>query len=290
MAMLLSLGAFAQDQEQETMQPNQSESTQSEPTSGVWTRGGNISLLFNQAAFNKDWTGGGSNNYGGNLTINYDANYKAGDWTWDNKFLFDYGINKISGQDSRKTTDRLSLNSLLGKQATETWYFSFFVNFQTQIARGYDYDATPKLLKTKFMAPGYLSFGPGMLWKKSDNLKVNISPATARIVFSSREFTDKGAHFGVEKGKTSRFEFGASVNAFARLTLCENITMENTLALYSNYLDKPQNVDIDYTLGLVMKVNDFISANFVFQSIYDHDAVKAFQIRENFGAGFTYKF
>ena len=39
-----------------------------------------------------------------------------------------------------------------------------------------------------------------------------------------------------------------------------------------------------------MKVNDFLSANLTFQAIYDDDAVKAFQIREVFGAGLTYKF
>lgn len=279
MTLLVSFCAFAQETEEE------------KPTNANgWTRGGNVSLLFNQAAFNKEWTGGGTNNYGGNLTINYDANYKYDTWTWDNKFLFDYGLSKIDGEDVRKTNDRLAFNSLLGKQATNNWYYSFFLNFQTQISKGYDYATNPKTLKTKFMAPGYLSFGPGILWKKSDNLKVNISPATARFIFTSKDFTAAGEHFGVKQGETSRFEFGAALNGFARFDIAPNVTMENTLALYSNYLDKPLNVDIDYTLGLIMKVNDFLSANFVFQAIYDDNAVKAVQVRETFGAGFTYKF
>ena len=87
-----------------------------------------------------------------------------------------------------------------------------------------------------------------------------------------------------------RYEFGAAVNAYAKFDLMENMTLENTLNLYSNYLDKPGNVDIDYTFNLMMKVNDYISASLVFQAIYDDDAVKAFQIREAFGAGLTYKF
>ena len=143
---------------------------------------------------------------------------------------------------------------------------------------------------TRFMAPGYFSFGPGMLWKKSDNLKVNIAPATSRLIFTAKKFTEDVAHFGVEKGKTLRYEFGAAVNAYAKFDLMENMTLENTLNLYSNYLDKPGNVDIDYTFNLMMKVNDYISASLVFQAIYDDDAVKAFQIREAFGAGLTYKF
>ena len=143
---------------------------------------------------------------------------------------------------------------------------------------------------TRFMAPGYFSFGPGMLWKKSDNLKVNIAPATSRLIFTAKKFTETADHFGVEKGKTLRYEFGAAVNAYAKFDLMDNMTLENTLNLYSNYLDKPGNVDIDYTFNLMMKVNDYISASLVFQAIYDDDAVKAFQIREAFGAGLTYKF
>ena len=124
-----------------------------------------------------------------------------------------------------------------------------------------------------------------MLWKKSDNLKVNIAPATSRLIFTAKKFTEDVAHFGVEKGKTLRYEFGAAVNAYAKFDLMDNMTLENTLNLYSNYLDKPGNVDIDYTFNLMMKVNDYISASLVFQTIYDDDAVKAFQIREAFGAG-----
>ena len=64
--------------------------------------------------------------------------------------------------------------------------------------------------------------------------------------------------------------------------------MENILALYSNYLDKPQNIDIDYTMNLDMKINSFLSANLIFQTIYDDNAYQGFQIREVFGIGINY--
>jgi hypothetical protein len=70
----------------------------------------------------------------------------------------------------------------------------------------------------------------------------------------------------------------------------ENVSMENILNLYSNYLDKPQNVDIDYQMNLSMKINRYLSTNLTFQAIYDDNAVGAFQIREVFGVGFNAKF
>jgi len=70
----------------------------------------------------------------------------------------------------------------------------------------------------------------------------------------------------------------------------ENISMENILTLFSNYIDKPQNIDIDYTMNLVMKINDVFSTNLTFQGVYDDDAFSGFQAKETFGIGISYVF
>jgi hypothetical protein len=141
-----------------------------------------------------------------------------------------------------------------------------------------------------FMSPAYLQAGPGMLWKKHDNLKVNFAPATSRLIYVHGHFTEFAPSFGVGLGETTRFEFGAGIQGYYKFKLMENVTWENILNLYSNYLDKPQNVDIDYQANLVMKVNKYISTNLAFQAIYDDNAVGAFQIREVFGLGLNYGF
>lgn len=292
--LLIGCITWAQDQETEV------------PTEG-WTRSGNVSLLFNQSYFNDKWTGGGTSNIAGNLSLSYDMNYRKGKLTWDNRLMADYGVTQLKGDDfERKTNDRLEINSLVGYQVGESlWSYSFFANFKTQFAKGYEYntDVSPvtRLETTRFMSPGYLQFGPGMLWKKNDNLKVNIAPATTRLIFVSDKFTnvgnnpeviqafnDAGGYYGVEANKTMRFEFGASVSAYAKFNLMENVSMENTLNLYSNYLEDPQNVDIDYTANFVMQINNYLSANLIFQAIYDDNAVQAFQIREVFGLGINF--
>ena len=129
-----------------------------------------------------------------------------------------------------------------------------------------------------------------MLWKKSDNFKVNIAPATARFIFVHGHFTENGESFGVEQGETSRFEFGASLSALYKFDIMENVSAENKLNLYSNYLEKPENVDIDYELNVVMQINRFLSTNIAFQTIYDDNAYKGFQIRQMVGLGLNYKF
>jgi len=286
----------------------QEETKEEEGPKDGWTRAGNISFIFNQSAFNNDWLGGGTSNIAGNLALSYDFNYRKGSLTWDNKILADYGLTKLKDQEfTRKTNDRFEFNSLIGKQLNDSnWYYSFFLNLRTQFAPGYVFseDAAGNEVRTEtthIFSPAYLQFGPGMLWKKSDNLKVNIAPATARFIFVDKDFTavdptDQAAldayvpYFGVDANESSRFEFGASINAYAKFEIMKNVSMENILNLYSNYLEDPQNVDIDYTANVVMTINKYLSANVTFQAIYDDNAVGAFQIREVFGIGVNYGF
>lgn len=254
----------------------------------TWVKKGNIAILGSQSSFSQ-WQAGGSNNLAINGSLNYDINYKKGDWTWDNKFIAMYGINKLKGQEQQKTDDRIEINSVLGKKASGEWYYSAFVNFKTQFDAGMNPDSLEQRI-SHFMSPAYLQFGPGMLWKKNDNLKVNIAPATARFIFVHSHFTEFEESFGVEQGESMRFEFGASVNAYYKVKVMENFTIENILNLYSNYLEDPQNIDIDYQLNAILKVNKYISTNLTFQALYDDNAYKGFQTRHTLGVGINFMF
>lgn len=257
-------------------------------TTKLWTKEGNISLLFNQSAYNRQWLGGGTSNIAGNFGVNYDFNYKKGAVVWDNKFILAYGLSKIKGNNkTAKTDDRLELNSIWGKKAKGDWYYSMFFNFKTQMDTGYDKN---DVNISHFFSPAYFQLGPGMLWKKSNNLSVNFSPATSKLIFVHNHYTEFGPSFGVLQGDNSRFEFGASITAYYKFVIMANVSIENRLNLYSNYLDNPQNVDIDYQMNVVMKINKYLSANVALQTIYDDNSVQAVQVKEVFGIGVNYGF
>lgn len=95
---------------------------------------------------------------------------------------------------------------------------------------------------------------------------------------------------------------GASLDAYYKVNLMENVSLENILKLYSNYLEDPQNVDVDYTANLFMEVNRFITVNAGVQLLYDDNTNvpkvrngvetegPGLQVRQIIGAGITYKF
>ena len=110
----------------------------------------------------------------------------------DNKLLASYGTTINDDDGARKTDDRLELNSILGKKIKKNWIASFFLNFKTQFTDGYKYDDdfigdNEDFPTSGLFKPAYLSFGPGMLWKKNDNLYVNIAPLTAKFTFITSE-------------------------------------------------------------------------------------------------------
>ena len=255
----------------------------------TWTSKGTISLLFNQSSYNKQWLGGGTSNIAGNFGLNYDLNYKKDDVVWDNKFILAYGLSKIKGDEkTAKTDDRLELNSILGKKSkAPNWYYSAYFNFKSQMDTGLDKN---DLRISHFFSPAYFQMGPGVLWKKNNNVSVNFAPAAAKLIIVDSHFTDLGPSFGVLQGDTARFEFGASITAYYKFNLMTNVSIENRLNMYSNYLDHPENIDIDYQMNVVMKINKYLTANVALQAIYDDNSVKAVQVRELFGLGVNYGF
>ena len=292
-----------------------SQEAEEEGTKDGWTKTGKITFLINQSAFS-NWQAGGDNNFAGNVNLNYDFNYIKGDWLLDNKLLASYGLTINDDDGARKTDDRLELNSILGKKINKHWSASFFLNFKTQFTDGYKYDDgfigdNEDFPTSGLFKPAYLSFGPGMLWKKNDNLYVNFAPLTAKFTFITSEvftlndsdFVDENGDtilvyessddvetFGVDPGDSSLFEFGLNIRSYYKFDIMKNINVENIFTIFSNYIDKPQNVDIDYTMNLVMKINDVFSTNLTFQTIYDDNAYRGFQIREVFGLGVNMSF
>jgi len=279
-------GIFAQTSEKEFLKKTEEIIAKiSEEKPNGWSKKGMFTFLANQATFN-NWLAGGQSNVSGSIGFNYDFNYKSDSWTWDNKLIAGYGLTKIKYQEMQKSDDRFQFNSLLGKKAGGEWFYSAFVNFKTQFDSGFE----SGIKTSHFFSPAYLQFGPGMLWKKSDNLKVNLAPATSKLIVVHPHFTEFGSSFGVLQGQSSRYEFGAAVNAYYKFKLMENVTVENILNLYSNYSEKPENIDIDYTLNVAMKVNKYLSTNFAFQTIYDDNAFSGFQTRQVIGLGVNYGF
>ena len=233
-----------------------------------WQNSGKTTFLINQTAFS-NWISGGENSVAATLSVDYNLNYYKNGWSWDTKMVGSFGVNKNSDSKFfKKIDDRIEVNSVMGKKFIDQFSFSSFLNFKTQFAKGFKYSTNEegnetRIEKTRLFSPAYIQLGLGVYWKKNNSLWVNFAPVTGRLIVASKKFTNDlnqgEEYFGIPRGQNSRFELGASISAFYKFDLVENVVLEQRVNLYSDYLYKADNVDLDYTLSAFMKINDYLS-------------------------------
>ncbi len=149
-------------------------------------------------------------------------------------------------------------------------FYAGLVNFKTQFADGYNYPNDSVKIST-FLAPGYLLGAVGMNYKYKDLLGMFISPVTSKTTIVLDDTLSNAGAFGVDKGKNVRNEVGGYVRANFQKEIMKNVKLTTTLGLFSNYLEEPQNIDINWDLLVLMKVNKYISVSINTNLIYDDD-------------------
>lgn len=235
-----------------------------------WQRQGLASLNLSQASLSS-WSAGGESALGLEALLTYSANYKKEKHLLNNYLELAYGLNRTDGNGTRKTNDKIYLSSTYGYQVAENFYLSGLLTFQTQFAKGYNYDISDQAYISKFMAPGYLTLGAGMTWIPKKWLTVTLSPLAWRGTFVTNDSLSEAGAYGVKKGKHLFSEFGADLKAEARYEFLPNMTVYSRLEFYSNYLDQPQNIDIHWDVMLNMKINNWFSTNLTTNLVYDND-------------------
>ncbi len=249
-----------------------------------WVKNNKIGADLSEAAF-VNWSSGGSNSVSALFNSESNVNYKDKYYSWKNRLTTRYGINKQQERELRKTEDIIEFNSNLGYKpdSLANWYFSARLNFKTQFTNGYKYPNTDDPI-SKFMAPGYLFFGGGMEYaKQREDLSFYFSPLTLKTTFVlDKELANAGA-FGVApavydnqgniliEGKHIHREVGILVTNSYEMEVVENITLKHLVSLYSDYINRFGNIDIDWQINFDFKVNSFVKATLGSHIRYDND-------------------
>jgi hypothetical protein len=267
-----------------------------------WHIRGLFSLSFSQNTLT-NWAAGGENSIAGNGLVNMFADYRRGSLIWNNSFDLGYGLQRREGETARKTDDKIDLFSKIGKQAAENWYYSGLLNFKTQMAPGYDYSNDESDQISNFLSPAYILAALGMDYRPIPNFSLFMAPLTGKFTIVRDDAL--GPNFGLDEGENLRSEFGGYLRTLYRADLTETITFQTKLDLFSNYLDSPQNIDINWENLLMMRVTQYISVSFMTHLIYDDDILIGLdtnddgnvdhygprvQFKQLLGVGFAYNF
>lgn len=266
---------------------------------GPWKYNGMASLNFAQVSLT-NWAQGGESSYAINGLSALHLNYNENNNSWANSLDMGYGIQKVGEESPTKTDDHLELISKYGRKTNSNWYYSGMLNFRTQFTEGYKKTETEKIVISDFLSPGYIILSLGTEYKKDDSFFFSVSPLTSKITIIIDDSLSTTGSFGVDPGENMRAEFGGSVKVGLNKEIMENVRLSSTLDLFSNYIDKPQNIDINWKAMLNMKINQFLSANISTHIIYDDDVAymddegisqgPRVQFKEMLGVGISWKF
>jgi len=257
-----------------------------------WIKGGSFTANFTQVSFT-NWSAGGMNAIAGVTKAQFFANYKKGNLTWDNIIDLGYGLSKVDTLSLKKSEDIIDVQSKLGIKASDKLSYSGLLNFKSQFAPGYS-DQYNQNKISNFLAPAYLTLAFGMDYKPNKKLSFVLAPVTGKMTIVNDP--NLQGNYGVEVGKSTRMELGAFMKAALNTEIVKNVGLLSELGLFSNYLDHPENIDVDWKVSVNMKINKSLSANINTHLIYDADIVDKVdnvakvQFKELFGIGLNFKF
>ncbi|MBQ0116791.1 MAG: DUF3078 domain-containing protein [Flavobacterium sp.] len=290
--------------------------TEVKDTLSNWQETNIVGLDLTQVSF-VNWNAGGENSISALVKGQFIRKYTRNKFHWTSELISRYGFNKQVSREYRKTDDVLQVTSTAGfkKDSLSNWFYSAKFNFNTQFTNGYSYPNTDKAISKPF-APAYVFLGVGSEYvNKPMGFMMYISPLTMKttLVMDSR-LADQGS-FGVEKavydengvllrrGRKNKTELGTLITSQYKAEVFENIDLDTRLSLYSDYLNKYGNIDIDWQLNISMKVNKFVRASITTNLIYDDDIKMKeevegiqvtrgprIQLKQILGVGLSYSF
>ena len=269
-----------------------------------WKINGSFSINFSEVSFS-NWVAGGKNSVSGVSLFDLKAYYAKQKINWDNTVLLGYGLLKEGKNDLVKSEDKIDLNSKLGyRMNAEKLFFTALLNFKSQFANGYKYPNTTDKISGLF-SPAYVILSTGFDYKPSKMFSVYLSPLSGKFTIVTDQLLSAQGAFGVEKGRKFRSELGGMMQTSLNTPVMKNVDLIAKLDLFSNYLANPQNIDLNLDTRLNMKINSYLSANFLLNMLYDDDIRIAIdtngdgiadykgrriQLKQLFGAGLSFKF
>lgn len=266
-----------------------------------WIRNFSASLQFSQAYVSPNWYQGGNNNVNSllNLYYNVKLNQKYHPkLMFETTFQYRLGMNSAPGdslRDYNVSEDIFQVDTRVGYQATQKWYYTITGMFKTQLVNAYATNSYK--LRSAFLSPGELNLGLGMTYKTTNAKKtITFDASISPLAYGLKICTDdrmNAAAYGIKEGRHTESTYGSSTTLDLSWKVAYNILLRSHFYAFTDY-DRFY-ADLENTLQF--DVSRFLSTKIYVHMRYDTDTPvvpdqswKKFQLREILSFGLSYKF
>jgi hypothetical protein len=238
--------------------------------SQYWKYRTEASFALNQGLVT-NWVKGGENSISTALDITWFADYSNKPMLLSSNHFarIKYGLIKTGEDRIRKNIDLLETNSKLNHKAFGKFDFSAIMLFKTQVSKGYNYPS--EILVSKFLNPAILTIGFGLDYKPNKLTSINFSPLSYKATFVPDTTEIDQTKYGVPANRRSKHEPGASFMITNEFRPVKNMVITNRLQLFTNYVNNPMNIDVDWEMILQTNLNWFTDIRLNTHLIFDDD-------------------
>lgn len=267
-------------------------------------------LSANQTAF-FNWAKGGTNSLSlsGRIVADFDYISFNEDTHWDNNIESRLGYIQQEDKPFVKNLDLFRANTEFAHNAFNKWFYALNAEFTSQFFDGYNiksdnYDDPI----SGFLAPAYLKINMGLdyKYKTKKNKKLfslQASPISYKLTYVKDTARFNQEKFGIEAGQKRRQEIGGSIQLQSEYQLKDKLITRSRLLLFSNYMEKPENVDLNWNSTVTYRFSRIFAVTLTVDMMYDDDVDilldedddgnktygQRLQVKEYIGFGLTYR-
>lgn len=265
-----------------------------------WLHNFNAGLQFSQAYVSQNWYQGGNNHlallanffwdvqlnpaYNPNLMFQSTLQYKLGlNSTTQDKF-HKYSISE----------DIFQYNLKAGLKAFKRWFYSFTLQFKTQMLNNYEQDS--EIRKAAFLSPADLNMGLGMTYNYENKYStVKFSASIAPISYNLKTCIDPKVdpvQFNILPGHKTLSNIGSSAECTLQWAMTSNINLRSRLFAFTDYTYFQG--DLETTISFA--INRFLSTQVYAHLRYDSSSEltaskwRHWMLKEILSFGLTYTF
>jgi hypothetical protein len=219
-----------------------------------------------------NWTKGGESSFSFMMDIQGQATYnnKDANTQWITRSRLKFGT-IINGEEGfRKNHDLFEVDSKFNRNAWGVIGMSASFYMKHQLAKGYDYP-NDSVAVSKFLNPGTITVGIGAEYKPFTKTTINIAPLSYKTTFVLDTANIDQTKHGINPDQRSKRELGTQIVFYNTISPVKGMEISNRLRLFSNYMNNPQNIDVDWEMILDQMINWFFSIRLNLELIYDDD-------------------
>lgn len=284
----------------------QEDAQEGEVPENPWKKGVGIGLDFSQLIQLNPKQGAGQNKIGIGGALNFFANYANKRVAWDNTASWQFGLLKLGagilpvpGNEKvpfQKAIDELRLRSKWGYKTSEDskLFYTADFSFLSQLTATYPGPAeypgnfleniADTITNAKFFSPATITLSIGIDFKPLDKISIYYSPlGTKFIIVANDEIAVLGVHGNPvvrdANGNVISFEnTDSQLGSLLKINFTDKLwedraSFSSTMALFSNYLNNPENIDLDWTSELGLNLFKGFQLSLLVNIFYDDDVL-----------------